>query len=293
MARLLYLVALAAWLAASAPSGAFTVQAGIGFVAIQESSEGTEFVLTDKKGTELGRGNADSFGSLIFRDLAAGRARLPAPRRAAPARRPKWRSSASRTTRRRSSTPRRRSSRASSTSRRATGRSSPRWCARRSAQTLADGPFPTVVEYSGYDPANPDARSPSTLIAQALGFATVGVNMRGSGCSGGVIDLFDLPTTADGYDIIETVAAQSWVKGGKVGMVGISFPGISQVFVGGARPPHLEALAPLSVIADIYRAPGLPGGIFNNGFAQSWLQEPRGRRAARARTAARAGRSSA
>ena len=27
------------------------------------------------------------------------------------------------------------------------------------------------------------------------------------------------------------------------------------------------------MIADIYRAPGLPGGIFNNGFAQSWLQD--------------------
>jgi predicted acyl esterase len=56
-------------------------------------------------------------------------------------------------------------------------------------------------------------------------------------------------------------------------MIGISFPGISQVFVAGARPPHLAAVAPLSVIADIYRAPGYPGGIFNNGFAQSWLEE--------------------
>src|SRR5262249_10619166 len=107
----------------------------------------------------------------------------------------------------------------------------------------------------------------------AVGSGAVGVNRAGSGCSGGWSALFDSPTTADGYDVIETVAAQSWVKGGKVGMVGISFPGISQLFVGGARPPHLAAIAPLSVIADIYRAPGFPGGIFNNGFAQSWLQE--------------------
>jgi predicted acyl esterase len=85
--------------------------------------------------------------------------------------------------------------------------------------------------------------------------------------------LFDLPTTADGYDVVETVAAQSWVLNNKVGMIGISFPGISQLFVGGAQPPHLGALAPLSTIADIYRAPGLPGGIFNDGFAKSWLQE--------------------
>jgi hypothetical protein len=142
-------------------------------------------------------------------------------------------------------------------------------------KTLAGGPFPTVVEYSGYAVADPDDFQPSTLLSYALGFATVAVNMRGSGCSGGVIDLFDLPTTADGYDVIETVAAQPWVKGGRVGMVGISFPGISQLFVAGARPPHLAAVAPLSVIADIYRAPGFPGGIFNDGFAQSWLQERR------------------
>src|SRR5262245_9948368 len=138
---------------------------------------------------------------------------------------------------------------------------------------LSDGPFPTVIEYSGYSPADPDSPQPSTLISEFVGFATVGVNMRGSGCSGGVMGLFDLVATADGYDIVETVAVQPWVLHGKPGMVGISFPGISQLFVAGARPPHLAAVAPLSVIADIYRAPGFPGGIFNNGFAQTWLQE--------------------
>src|SRR5262249_31475373 len=140
-------------------------------------------------------------------------------------------------------------------------------------KTLADGPFPALVEYSGYAAADPDDPQPSTLIMSALGYATVGINMRGSGCSGGVLDLFDLPTTADGYDAIETVAAQPWVAGGKVGMVGISFPGISHLRAGGARPPHLAAIAPLSVIANIYTAPGFPGGIFNDGFAQTWLQE--------------------
>src|SRR5690606_12678772 len=110
------------------------------------------------------------------------------------------------------------------------------------------GPFPTVVEYSGYAVADPDNQQPVSLLAGVLGYATVGVNMRGSGCSGGVFDLFDLPTTADGYDVIETVAAQPWVKDGKVGMIGISFSGISQLFVAGARPPHLAGITPLSVI---------------------------------------------
>jgi putative CocE/NonD family hydrolase len=118
-------------------------------------------------------------------------------------------------------------------------------------RSFADGPFPTVIEYSGYDPANPGELEATSLLASALGYATVGVNMRGSGCSGGAFDLFDLPTTADGYDIVEIVGQQSWVSGFRVGMIGISFSGISQLFVAGAKPPHLGAILPLSVMSDI------------------------------------------
>src|SRR5690606_27626957 len=108
--------------------------------------------------------------------------------------------------------------------------------------------------------------------APLLGYATVSLQMRGSGCSGGAFGLFDLPTTADGYDAVEIVAAEPWVKGGKVGMVGISFSGISQLFVAGAQPPHLAAIAPLSITDDLYST-GYPGGIFNDGFAKSWIAE--------------------
>lgn len=144
-------------------------------------------------------------------------------------------------------------------------------------KTMADGPFPTVVEYSGYNPAEPTPQpsQPSELLSWALGYAVVGVNMRGSGCSGGIFGIFDYATTADGYDVVEAVGVQPWVLNNKVGMVGLSFSGITQTFVGGARPPHLGAVAPLSTIGDIYRAPGFPGGIFNNGFAESWLSERR------------------
>lgn len=156
-------------------------------------------------------------------------------------------------------------------------------------KTLADGPFPTVIEYSGYQVAAPNdllsslgkndplAPASSTIIGSALapllGFASVSVQMRGSGCSGGHFDLFDLPTTYDGYDAIESVAAQPWVKGGMVGMVGISFSGISQTFTAGTRPPHLAAISPMSITDDLYMATGYPGGIFNSGFALSWIKE--------------------
>ncbi len=79
------------------------------------------------------------------------------------------------------------------------------------------GPYPTVIEYSGYSPADPKSPQPSTLIAQALGYATVGINMRGTGCCGGAFDFFEQLQSTDGYDAIETIAAQPWVAHHKVG----------------------------------------------------------------------------
>jgi len=158
-------------------------------------------------------------------------------------------------------------------------------------KTMADGPFPTFIEHSGYETAGPhdallsllggvnDPLAPASstavgsIVGPLVGFATVSVQMRGSGCSGGAYDLFGLPTTYDGYDMVETVAAQDWVKGGKVGMAGISFSGISQLFAAGTQPPHLAAIAPMSITDDLYQGTGMPGGIFNKGFALSWIKD--------------------
>jgi hypothetical protein len=96
---------------------------------------------------------------------------------------------------------------------------------------FGEGPYPTVIEYSGYSPSRPDRRGPGLLLASALGSATVGVNMRGTGCSGGVFDVFNRAQHADGYDVVEAVARQDWVMHNEVGMIGLSYPGISQLFV--------------------------------------------------------------
>ena len=134
------------------------------------------------------------------------------------------------------------------------------------------GPYPTVVEYSGYQPSDPD----SAVFAQiytAMGFAYVGVNIRGTGCSGGSFRYFETVQRLDGYDVIETVAAQPWVLDNEVGMVGISYPGISQLFVAATQPPSLNSITPLSVLDDSYRATLYPGGILNTGFAVTWTQD--------------------
>lgn len=152
------------------------------------------------------------------------------------------------------------------------------------------GPYPVLVNYSGYTPSEPAgalnlggldlsflcgdipvlcdaANAPEALLAGVLGFATVGVNMRGTGCSGGAYDFFEPLQLTDGYDIIEVVAAQEWA--GKVGMIGISFPGISQLFVARMKPPSLAAITPLAVVSGVDTTMA-PGGIINNGFAVEW-----------------------
>ncbi len=132
------------------------------------------------------------------------------------------------------------------------------------------GPYPTLVEYSGYGYADPaGAQSGLSQLATAFGFAVVDVNMRGTGCSGGSFDYFEPLQNLDGYDVIETVAHQSWVLHHKVGMLGISYGAISQLFVAATDPPDLAAIAPLSTI-DNTATTLYPGGILNTGFAVGW-----------------------
>jgi predicted acyl esterase len=134
-------------------------------------------------------------------------------------------------------------------------------------------PYPTLIEYAGYGYANPAGpESGIAILANALGFAVVDVNMRGTGCSGGSFNFFERMQSLDGYDIVETIARQPWVKGNKVGMMGISYGGISQLFTAQTNPPSLAAISPLSVI-DATATTLEPGGILNDGFAVAWANE--------------------
>jgi predicted acyl esterase len=138
---------------------------------------------------------------------------------------------------------------------------------------LPSGPTPTLIEYSGYGYANPAGpESGISILANLMGFTVVDVNMRGTGCSGGAYDFFEPLQSLDGYDVIETIARQPWVLHHKVGMMGISYGGISQLFTAATQPPSLAAISPLSVI-DNTQTTLYPGGILNTGFALEWAKE--------------------
>jgi predicted acyl esterase len=138
---------------------------------------------------------------------------------------------------------------------------------------LPSGPTPTLIEYSGYgyaDPAGPE--SGISLLANLMGFTVVDVNMRGTGCSGGAFDFFEPLQNLDGYDVVETISNQPWALHHEVGMMGISYGGISQLFTAATQPPHLAAISPLSVV-DNTQTTLYPGGILNTGFALAWAEE--------------------
>ncbi len=139
--------------------------------------------------------------------------------------------------------------------------------------TKHKGAYPTLIEYSGYGYANPAGpESGLAQVANELGFAVVDVNMRGTGCSGGAFDYFEPLQNLDAYDVIQTIGHQPWVLHHKVGMFGVSYGGISQLFAAQLRPPALEAIAPLSVV-DATATTLYPGGILNTGFAVPWAEQ--------------------
>ena len=131
------------------------------------------------------------------------------------------------------------------------------------------GPFPVLLQYSGYGAgSNPYDNGMEEFGQRMLdqGFAILGVNFRGTGCSEGEFDLFTPEWSTDGAAVVEWAANQPWSTG-DVGMVGASFPGISQLMVASQQPDALKAIAPAVPISDLYRDVGYPGGMYNHTFA--------------------------
>ena len=131
-----------------------------------------------------------------------------------------------------------------------------------------DQPHPTLFTYDGYAAgADPDAGYAERYLPD--GYALLGVNLRGTSCSGGTFDFFQPAEAHDGYEVVEWAATQPWSTG-RVGMIGKSYPGITQLFVAETQPPHLAAISPGHYYADVYRDIANPGGIPNYAFAALW-----------------------
>jgi len=141
------------------------------------------------------------------------------------------------------------------------------------------GPFPVLVQYSGYDSGTiggASYRAGNTWLSEAVdasllraGYAVLGVSMRGTSCSSGLFDLFGSTWGSDGAQAVEWAAGQPWSTG-RVGMYDWSWAGLSQLFVAAERPEGLCAIAPGMVVTDPLRDVGAPGGVANVEFPALW-----------------------
>src|SRR4051794_41302950 len=125
------------------------------------------------------------------------------------------------------------------------------------------GQFPVAMVYDGYcEGAGAlscnDVASSTALLG--AGYAVLGVSIRGTSCSTGTFDAFTAQEWSDGAAAVEWAARQPW-SNGHVGMLGDSFPGITQVGVAGLLPPHLNAIAPFYRNNKIYYISGHYGAI--------------------------------
>jgi putative CocE/NonD family hydrolase len=103
---------------------------------------------------------------------------------------------------------------------------------------------PAILEYIPYRKS--DATLPSDVLRHpyfaGFGYASVRVDLRGSGDSDGVLpDEYLVQEQEDALDVIAWLAAQPWCSGA-VGMMGYSWGGFSALQVAARRPPQLAAI---------------------------------------------------
>jgi hypothetical protein len=133
----------------------------------------------------------------------------------------------------------------------------------------AQGRFPVVMVYDGYSagyaPMTDNGDAPYMNALSADGFAVIGVNVPGTGCSrGSVYPPFSQAWAKDGAAAVTWAASQPWSTG-RVGMFGASFPGFMALYVAAERPRGLVAIAPTGWTGNFYDAV-YPGGIYDDVF---------------------------
>ena len=135
------------------------------------------------------------------------------------------------------------------------------------------GRYPTLILYGPYDESGADLVNyvGTYFIRPYLeaGYALVGINTRGTGCSEGLNDYSFVGEGVDGAQAVEWVARQPWSTG-NIGMVGNSSPGYTQFETAAQHPPHLKAIVPTGVAASDYREVWMVGGMTHQALISGW-----------------------
>lgn len=134
-----------------------------------------------------------------------------------------------------------------------------------------DGPVPTALTITGYSRtvgAAAFATGAGELVGH--GYATMTVDDRGTGTSGGQWDSWGERTLADYPEVLDWIVAQPW-SNGDVAMVGASYMGITSLFAAATQHPAVKAVFATVPMADSFRDIVLAGGELNTAFIPLWM----------------------
>jgi uncharacterized protein len=130
--------------------------------------------------------------------------------------------------------------------------------------------FPVILMRTPYDKSVNWAVSPVVKMV-SRGYVVIIQDVRGRYTSEGEWYPFK-HEQADGFDTVEWAAALPY-SDGKVGMMGASYVGATQMLAAIAQPPHLAAIAPNMTASNYHDGWTYQGGAFEQWFDQNWTSQ--------------------
>jgi len=134
----------------------------------------------------------------------------------------------------------------------------------------AEGKFPVILTRTPYDKAASWAVGPAYQLV-LHGYVVVVQDVRGRYTSEGEWYPFR-HESEDGYDTVEWVAALPY-SNGKVGMMGGSYVGATQMLAAIAHPPHLAGICPVVTASNYHDGWTYQGGALEQWFDQNWTTQ--------------------
>lgn len=135
------------------------------------------------------------------------------------------------------------------------------------------GPFPTVLVQTAYNGTSGQfvgALGGADPYIVQHGYATVVVDVRGTGQSQGGWDAFGADEQQDYGEVVDWVTRQPF-SDGRIGLYGVSYLGITAVITAAQNHPAVKAAFPIVPIGDGYRDIVFTGGQVNPTFIPLWL----------------------
>ncbi|MFD0949899.1 CocE/NonD family hydrolase [Paraperlucidibaca wandonensis] len=141
------------------------------------------------------------------------------------------------------------------------------------AANFNEGPFPIILVQTSYN-TSLGSFTPAIGGADPLmtshGYATVVVDVRGTGNSQGEWEAFGEREQKDYSQVVEWAATQSW-SDGRIGLFGVSYLGITTMLTAQQQHPAVKAAFPIVPLGDAYRDIVFTGGQVNPTFIPLWI----------------------